>query len=87
MPKYYVLPPNTCPTIDKAVDILHESAKDVIDYLEEIRKANSELREAAEAWEKEVADLEDERDKLQDELDEANERIKELEADRMENAA
>lgn len=64
------LPENTCPDIDSVIDIL-----------EELRKANTELRAAAEYWKDQCETVADERDQLELDLDDARHRISELETE------
>lgn len=94
------LPRITCPKIDKIISMIEELQafapeddqsytgnleRSVIELLEEVRQANSDLRENAEHYieeceklEKTVAEQERRIDDLADELHDLNEEIKEL---------
>lgn len=54
------IPDHTCPDID-----------DIIDTLEGLRKANQQLRDAAEYWKGECESIADERDDLENKLNDA----------------
>lgn len=77
----YCLPKATCPLIDEVIDKLEDAVKDAKDLMEQIRKANSELREAAECWQKEIDEVEEERDKFDDKLSDALSEIEDLKAE------
>lgn len=62
------IPDHTCPDIDSAIDTL-----------EELRKKNSQLREAAEYWKDACDSVCDERDELDSKLDDALSQISDLE--------
>lgn len=61
------IPYHTCPDIDS-----------IIQTLQELRKSNSQLREAAEYWKDSCEEACDERDEFESNLDEANDEIVEL---------
>lgn len=82
------MPKNTCPTIDEIQEGISvaeeaiEKAKDALyglqRQLEEVRTANSLLREAAETWQEEIDEVEAERDILQERLDAALAELEEM---------
>jgi predicted nuclease with TOPRIM domain len=75
----YKLPDNTCPIIDEVIEIFEDGVKNGVKLLEQIRKANSQLREAAEWWEENYQQLEKRCDELEDENRDLRETIKFLE--------
>ena len=75
-------PEDTCPLIDSSIDDLQGY---IATYLEDLRAANSELREWGHYWKDTHSDLEDkyydlehEFDKLQSEYDELEEKYNDL---------
>lgn len=70
--------PNTCPLIDEVISAINSvdwgednywDAKTVVEIMEKIRKANSELREWGNALYREKDELEDEVKSLKNELE------------------
>lgn len=64
---------HTCPLIDSVIDVLKkfdpDDEEDAIRMMEDIRNANSRLRDFGQDQYRQVCNLESERDDVQDELD------------------